>query len=203
MARVPNVLVVAASSPIDSLAALVKTARVRPGGIVYSSGGNGSAAHIVFELLRQKAGFPATHVPYRGTAPSVTDVIAGQVDCTFTGSPALLPHVKSGRLRAIAVSSAHRLPALPGVPTVEEQGVADFDADQWYGLLAPAGTPDATVRRLHSAVNAALAAPEVVRQFALEGAVPDAGPPDALNALLRRELVRWAEVVRAGRIVAD
>ncbi|HSN32590.1 MAG TPA: tripartite tricarboxylate transporter substrate binding protein, partial [Ideonella sp.] len=157
VARVPNVLVVNASSPIRSLKELIEAARAQPGKLTYSSGGNGSAAHITFEALKLRAKVFVVHVPYRGTAPSVTDVIAGQVDCTFTGSPAVLPHVRSGRLRALAVSSAQRLAALPDVPTVAESGYPGFETDQWYGVVAPAGTPAATVSRLNDEINKALA----------------------------------------------
>jgi tripartite-type tricarboxylate transporter receptor subunit TctC len=143
------------------------------------------------------------HIPYRGTAPSVSDLIAGQVDCTFTGSPAVLPHVKNGRLRALAVSSPQRLAALPDVPTVAESGFPGFEADQWYGLVAPAGTPPALVGRLNAEVNAALALPEVAQQLAVEGATPMPGPPKAFGDLIAREIPRWARVVKAGNIRPD
>jgi len=203
VARVPNVLVVNAASPIKSLKDLVATAKARPGQLSFSSGGNGSAAHITFEYLKLKAGLFMLHIPYRGTAPSVSDVIAGQVDCTFTGAPAVIAHIKSGRLRALAVSSPQRLPALPEVPTVAESGVpgvAGFEADQWYGLVAPTGTPPERVARLNAEVNKALALPEVLQQLAVEGAVPIAGTPKAFGDLIAREIPRWAEVVKAGNV---
>lgn len=203
VARVPNVLVVNAASPIRSLKELVEAARAQPGKLTYSSGGNGSAAHITFEALKLRAKVFVVHVPYRGTAPSVTDVIAGQVDCTFTGSPAVLPHVRSGRLRALAVSSAQRLAALPDVPTVAESGYPGFEADQWYGVVAPAGTPAATVSRLNAEINKALALPEVMQQLATEGAAPMPGTPQAFGELIRREIPRWAEVARAGNVRPD
>ncbi len=143
------------------------------------------------------------HIPYRGTAPSVTDLIAGQVDATFTGAPAVIAHVKSGRLRALAVSSPKRLAALPDVPTVAESGYADFEADQWYGLVAPAGTPAAVVARLNAEVNQALALPEVAQQLAVEGALPTPTTPEAFGALIAREIPRWREVVRAGNVKPD
>lgn len=128
VARVPNVLVVNASAPWRRLKDLLDAARAQPGRLTYSSGGNGSAAHITAEFLKLRAQVFLLHIPYRGTAPSVADLIAGQVDCTFTGAPAVLPHVKSGRLRALAVSSAQRLATLPEVPTVAESGYAGFEA---------------------------------------------------------------------------
>jgi tripartite-type tricarboxylate transporter receptor subunit TctC len=203
VARVPNVLVVGAASPWRTLADLLAAARAQPGRLTYSSGGNGSAAHITFEYLKLRARVFMLHIPYRGTAPSVTDVLAGQVDCTFTGAPAVIPHVRSGRLRALAVSSPQRLPQLPDVPTVAESGYAGFEADQWYGLVAPAGTPAAVVSRLNAEVNKALALPEVAQQLAVEGAVPAPSTPQAFGDLIRREIPRWAEVVRAGNVRPD
>ena len=148
VARVPNVLVISAAAPLRSLKDLVEAPRAQPGRMSYSSGGNGSAAHITFESLKLKARLFMLHIPYRGTAPSVADVLAGQVDCTFTGAPAALPLIKSGRLRALAVSSAQRLSALPDVPTVAESG--------W-----------------------------------------------PFGELIRREIPRWAEVVKAGNVKPD
>jgi tripartite-type tricarboxylate transporter receptor subunit TctC len=200
VARVPNVLVVSAASPIETLADLVNRARAQPGKLTYSSGGNGSAAHITFEYLKLKAKFFMLHVPYRGTGPSITDLIGGQVDATFTGAPAVLPHVRSARLRPLAVSSAQRLPALPDVPTVAESGYPGFDADQWYGIVAPAGTPQSAVTRLNAEINKALQQPQVVQQLAAEGAIPTPGSPTAFGELIAREIPRWAEVVKSGNV---
>jgi tripartite-type tricarboxylate transporter receptor subunit TctC len=203
VARVPNVLVVNASSPIRSLADLIAKARAQPGRMSYSSGGNGSAAHISFEYLKLKAGFFMLHIPYRGTAPSVTDLLGGQVDATFTGAPTVLPHVRNGRLRALAVSSPQRLATLPDVPTVAESGFPGFDADQWYGIVAPAGTPDAVVHRLNAEINKALQTPAVAQQLADEGAIPMPGSPTAFGDLIAREIPRWALVVKAGNVKPD
>jgi tripartite-type tricarboxylate transporter receptor subunit TctC len=200
VARVPNVLVVNAASPAKTLKDLVALAKSQPGKLSYSSGGNGSAAHITSELLKMQTGIFMLHIPYRGTAPSVSDRLAGLVDCTFTGAPALLPHVKSGRLRALAVSSTSRLAALPSVPTVAESGYPGFDADQWYGVVAPAGTSAAVVARLNTEINKALALPDVAQQLAAEGAIPTPGTPQAFAALIAREIPRWAEVVKAGNV---
>lgn len=203
VARVPNVLVVPAASDIKTFKDFLARAKAKPGQLTYSSGGNGSAAHITFEYLKLRAGIFVSHIPYRGTAPSVTDLIAGQVDATFTGSPAVLPHIRSGRLRALAVSSAARLPQLPDVPTVAESGIKDFEADQWYGLVAPAGTPAAEITRLNTAINQALKSPEIAQQFAGEGAVPLPGTPQAFAALIAREIPRWREVVQRGNVRPD
>ncbi|ARN19053.1 tripartite tricarboxylate transporter substrate binding protein [Piscinibacter gummiphilus] len=203
VARVPNLLVVSARSSIKTLADLVAQARATPGHLTYSSGGNGSAAHIAFEYLKLQAKFPMLHIPYRGTGPSVTDLMGGQVDATFTGSPVVLPHVRSGQLRALAVSSVKRLPSLPDVPTVAECGFPGFDADQWYGVVAPAGTPAAVVTRLNAEINKALQNPQVAQQLDGEGAVPVPGSPQAFGELIAREIPRWAKVVRAGNMRAD
>ena len=203
VARVPNVLVVPASSDIKTLKDLIAKAKARPGHMTYSSGGNGSAAHTTFELLKMRAGIFVAHIPYRGAAPSVNDVIAGHVDSIFTGSPALLPHIRGGRLRAIAVSSASRLPTLPDVPTVAESGFPGFEADQWYGLVAPAGTPPDIIKRLNDVANAGLQRPEVAKSLASEGAVPLGGTPQVFGALIAREIPRWREVVKASGMKLD
>jgi len=203
VARVPNVLVVNAASGITSLKDLIARAKASPGKLSYSSGGNGSAAHITFEYLKLRAGVFISHIPYRGTAPSITDLLGGQVDATFTGAPAVLPHIKSGRLRALAVSSPTRIAALPDVPTVAESGYPGFEADQWYGIVAPAGTPQDVVARLNAAINKALASPEIARQLAAEGALPMQTTPKAFAALIAAEIPRWKAVVRAGNVKPD
>jgi tripartite-type tricarboxylate transporter receptor subunit TctC len=203
VARVPNVLVVNANSPIKTFKDLIDAARAKPGRLTYSSGGNGSAAHITFESLKLRTKIFMLHIPYRGTAPSITDLIAGQVDATFTGAPAVLPHLKSGRLRALAVSSSARIAVLPDVPTVAEGGYPGFEADQWYGLVAPAGTPADVVARLNGLVNRSLALPDVAQQLATEGAVPVPTTPAAFGELIAREIPRWREVVKAGNVKPD
>ena len=209
VARVPNVLVVSAASPARHLAQWLALARAQPGRLSYSSGGNGSAAHIAMESLKLAAGLFLLHIPYRGTAPSVADLIAGQVDATFTGAPAVLPHVRSGRLRALAVSSAQRLASLPDVPTVAElgdrgePGLRGFEADQWYGLVAPAGTPAPWLARLNAETNRLLASADLAASLAAEGALPMPGPAEAFGALIARELPRWRAVVRAARMQPD
>ncbi|MET0506863.1 MAG: tripartite tricarboxylate transporter substrate binding protein [Burkholderiaceae bacterium] len=203
VARVPNILVVNAGSVVKTLAELVAAAKAQPGRMNYSSGGNGSAAHIAFEYLKLKADFPMQHVPYRGTAPSVTDVLGGQVDATFTGAPAVLQYVRDGKLRALAVSSPQRLPTLPQVPTVAEGGYPDFDADQWYGVVAPAGTAVDVVSRLNAEINKTLQLPEVIEQFQGEGAIGTPTTPKAFGELIAREIPRWAEVVKAGNVKVE
>ena len=203
VARVPNLLVVNANSSAKTLKDFISQIQAQPGRLTFSSGGNGSAAHITFEYLKLRAKLFVLHIPYRGTAPSVTDLLGGQVDATFTGAPAVLPHVRSGRLRALAVSSTQRLAVLPDVPTVAESGFPGFDADQWYGFVAPAGTPPAAVARLNTEINKILRLPEVAQQLAAEGAIPTPTTPKAYADLIAREIPRWAEVVRAGQVRPD
>ena len=201
--RVPNVLVVHAAAPVKTVAQFIEWARSKPGKLSYSSGGNGSAAHITFEYFKLRTKVFMLHIPYRGTAPSITDLIAGQVDATFTGGPAVMPHIKSGRLPALAVSSKERVAVLPDVPTLAESGYPGFEADQWYGVVAPAGTPPALVARLNAEINKLLLLPEVQQQLAVEGATPTPSTPQAFGALIAREIPRWAEVVKAGNVRAD
>lgn len=202
VARVPNVLVVNAKAPFHTLKDLVDFAHHNPGKLTYSSGGNGSAAHIAMEALKLQAKMSLVHIPYRGTGPSVTDLIAGNVDATFTGVTVVGPHVHGGRLRALAVSSPQRLPSLPDVPTVAESGYPGFEADQWYGLVAPAGTPAARVQQLNAALNGVLTQPAVAKQLANDGALPLATSPQAFRALIEKELPRWGAVVKAANVKA-
>ena len=206
VARVPNVLVVNPSVPAVSLAELVALAKSKPGQIAYGSGGNGSAAHITMEFLKVQTGMSILHVPYKGTAPSVTDLLAAQVQLLFTGAPALLQHIKAGKMRALAVSSPKRLAVLPDVPTIAESGVSGtsgFEADQWYGLVAPAGTPPEIATLLNRQVNKALESQEVRTRFAAEGAEPTPSTPQAFGQLIASELGRWEKVVKTARITAE
>ena len=203
VAQVHNVLVVPSASPARSFKELIETARAKPGRLTYSSGGNGSAAHITFEYLKLRAKIFMLHIPYRGSAPSVTDLIARHVEATFTGAPAVPPHVRSSRLRALAVSSPQRNAPLPDVPTVAQSGYPGLEADQWYGLVAPAGTPATLVARLNAEISKALALPDVAQQLAVEGAVPAPNPPQVFADLIKREIARWAEVVKAGNVKLD
>jgi tripartite-type tricarboxylate transporter receptor subunit TctC len=206
VARVPNVLVVNPSVPAKDLRELVALAKAKPGSLAYGSGGNGSAAHTTMEYFKLQTGTSLLHIPYKGTAPSVTDLLAGQVQALFTGVPALLPHIKAGKMRALAVSSPKRLAVLPDVPTVAESGIPGtkgFEADQWYGLVAPAGTPPAIVALLNQQVNKALTNEEVRTRLAAEGAEPTPATPQAFGQLIASEIPRWDKVVKAARIHLD
>jgi tripartite-type tricarboxylate transporter receptor subunit TctC len=203
MANVPNVLVVHPTVPARTLKELIALAKTRPGQLNYSSGGNGSAAHLAMEYLKLQSQTFMVHVPYRGAAPAVQDLVAGQVQLLFTGAPVLLPFIKSGQLRALAVSSRQRLEVLPTVPTVAESGYPGFEADQWYGVVAPAGTPADIVRKLNAQINQALGSPELKARLQSEGAVAMPNSPEAFGTLIARELDRWRPVVQAGRIKPD
>jgi tripartite-type tricarboxylate transporter receptor subunit TctC len=203
VARVPNVLAVHPSVPANNLAELLALARARPGRLNYGSGGNGSAAHIAMEYLKLRTGTFMVHVPYRGTAPAVNDLLAGQIQLIFTGAPAVMQFVKAGRLRALAVSSPKRLPSLPDLPTVAESGgsqLAGFEADQWYGVVAPAGTPREIVAKLNTQINASLNSPELKARLEAEGAQATPTTPEAFGALIASEIERWRPVVKAGKV---
>src|SRR4051812_7296071 len=186
MARVPNVLVVNPRVEAKSVGELIALAKAHPGDLRYASGGNGSAAHVAMEYFKLEAGVDIMHVPYRGTAPAVTDVLGGQVEMIMTGVPAVHPHVKAGKLRALGVSSRTPVAALPGVPTIAAT-LPDFEAIQWYGIVAPAATPAAIVERLNVEINRALASAELKARLEVEGA--DAAPesPTAFGALIASE----------------
>ena len=203
VARVPNVLVVHPSVAARNVKELVALAKSRPGQLNYGSGGNGSAANLATEFLKLQTGTSLVHIPYRGTAPAVTDLMAGQIQLMFTGLPALVAPVKGGQLRALAVSSPQRLEALPGVPTVAESGYPGFEADQWYGVVAPAGTPRDVVARLNAQINQALAAPELKTRLAAEGAIATPTSPEAFGQLIASEITRWKPVIAGGRVKAD
>ncbi len=199
VARVPNILVVNPALAASDFKAFVALVKSKPGQYNYGSGGNGSAAHITTEYLKLQGKLSLLHIPYRGTAPSVSDLLAGQIQVMFTGAPTLLPSIKAGKLRALAVSSPKRLEQLPDVPTVAESGLAGlkgFEADQWYGVVAPKGTPPAIIKKLNEAINAALNNADVKARLSGEGAQPTPNSPDVFGKLIATEIKRWAPVVR-------
>jgi tripartite-type tricarboxylate transporter receptor subunit TctC len=203
VARVPNVLVVHPSVKATNVKELVALAKASPGRLNYGSGGNGSAANLATEYFKLQTGTSLLHIPYRGTAPAVTDLMGGQIQLLFTGAPAVLGQVKNGQLRALAVSSPTRLAALPDLPTVAESGYAGFEADQWYGVVAPAGTPRDVVAKLNAQINQALNAPDMKTRLNNEGAIATPATPEAFGQLIARELARWKPVLQSGRVKAD
>jgi tripartite-type tricarboxylate transporter receptor subunit TctC len=192
----PYVLVVHPSLGVQSVPELVAAARARPGKIDYVSSGNGSTQHLVTALFATMAGAPLNHVPYKGSGQAMQDLSGGQVKLGFVGMPNALPHVKAGRLKPLAVSSARRHPDLPDVPSIAEAGVPGFDATLWLGLLAPAGTPPEVVAKLQAATVRALADAEAQRGFQSSGVDVATSDPQAFGALLRAEHEKWGQVVR-------
>lgn len=203
VARVPNVLVVNPQVKASSVKELVALAKAHPGQLNYGSGGNGSAANLATEYFKLQTGASIVHIPYRGTAPAVTDLMGGQIQVLFTGAPAVLGQIKNGQLRALAVSSPQRLAALPDLPTVAETGYKDFEADQWYGVVAPAGTPREIVTKLNAQINQSLGSPELKTRLTSEGAIATPTTPEAFGQLIAREIARWKPVIQSGRVKAD
>jgi len=199
-ATAPNVLVVNPALPAKSLAEFIALAKAKPGALSYGTPGIGTSPHLSMELLKSMAGIDLQHVPYRGTAAAVTDVIGGQIAATFANAFTAKPQVDSGRVRALAVSGPNRLNAFPGVPPVAEAGVPGYEAMQWYGLAVPAGTPAPIIARLHTEAAKALRSDEMKEKLALDGAQPVGSSPAEFAALIRRELEKWTRVVRAAGI---
>lgn len=197
VAMVPNVLVVGPAVQSRSVAEFVALAKSKPGKLDYGSGGNGSAAHLAMEYFKLKAGVDLQHVPYKGTAPALTDLLGGQIAAILTGLPPVLQHVKSGKLRILGVASRERLPAFPDIPTIAESGVPGFEATQWYGLLVPAATPRDVVAKIQRDAAAALRDPAVNERLASEGAEPVGNTPEQFGAFIRSEIELWGKVIRA------
>jgi len=203
LAIVPAIFVVHESVPAKNLKEFVALAKKEPGKLYYGSAGNGSAGHLAMEYLKQTTGIDIQHVPYKGTGPNVIDLVAGRTQASSAGTPPLMPHVKSGKLRVIAVGTSKRLHSLPDVGTVAEQGYPGFETSQWYGLNAPAKTPKAIIDRL--AIEAAKAAksPALAERFAAEDAEAVGSGPAEYAAFIKKEQARWSKVVKAAGVKAD
>jgi tripartite-type tricarboxylate transporter receptor subunit TctC len=199
----PNMLVVNPAFPARSVQELVAAAKAQPGKIAYASSGNGSAQHLAAELFRQGAGLDMVHVPYKGGGPALQDVIGGQVPVFFANMASGLPHVKSGRLRALAVTGTKRSNAAPELPTVAESGVPGYEVYEWNAVFAPAGTPAPIVQRLHAEFAKALAAPDVRERIAGLGGEIAATPPADTERWLADQFDKWARVVRTSNIKID
>jgi tripartite-type tricarboxylate transporter receptor subunit TctC len=204
LASVPSLLVVNAEKvSAKSLKEFVAMAKAMPGTIDYGSAGNASSGHLAMAYLANVASLDMQHVPYKGTGPMMTDLLAGRLSATFTGAPPLLQHVKSGKLRAIAVGTAARSAALPDVPTIAEQGYPGFETSQWYGLLAPAGTPVDVLNKIRDAAAAAAKTPVVAERLAAESALIQTNSTAEFTAYIAKERSRWGEVVKKANIKAD
>ncbi len=204
LAVVPNVLVTnAVRNTARTVGDVVEQARAAPGRVTYASAGNGTSIHLAGELFASMARVDMTHVPYKGSGPAVTDLIGGQVDYMFDSVTSALPHLRSGRLRAIAVTTATRSSALPGVPTVAESGLPGYELSPWFGIFMPAGTPAATVARMNAELLDAMKTPEVKARFAEIGAEPIGSTPGQLAAHLEAEMAKWGRIIRERGIQAD
>jgi len=186
-----------------TLAQLVAAAKAQPGKLTYATPGVGTPHHLSMALLMQGTGTELLHVPYKGTAGAVTDLLGGRIDAMFLPVHVALPHIQAGKLKALATGSAKRLPQLPEVPTLAEAGVAVDNVDMWYGVLAPKGTPPEVVARLNREIAAVLRQPAVAKSFESQGMVPASSTPAEFGTLIQKDTQRWAEVVRRGNITAD
>jgi len=199
-ATAPNVLIVNPEVKAQSLAEFIALAKTKPGAMSYGTPGLGTSPHMSMELLKSMAGLDILHVPYRGTAPAVTDIISGQIQAMFANALTARPQVDAGKVRALAVSGPKRIQAMPNVPPVAEAGVPKYEAMQWYGLLAPAGTPPDIIGLLHDGAVKGLHTPEMKEKLAAEGAEPVGSTAAEFADLIKSELKKWAEVARAAKI---
>jgi tripartite-type tricarboxylate transporter receptor subunit TctC len=199
----PVVLVVNAASAHKTLAQLVEAAKAKPGTVTMASAGNGTVGHLTGEIFNRQAGIQTNHIPYKGAGPAANDLLGSQVDYYFATPQTVIPFVKAGKLRALAVSSAKRVTVLPDVPTVAESGYKGFDTSDWKMLVAPVGTPAAVVARLNAEVAKALARPDTIAQLLAEGSAPMSGTPQEAAIFLKAEQQRWGTVVRTGNIKLD
>ena len=199
----PNVLVVNASLPIQTVAQFVQYLQANPGKFSYGSAGQGTLTHLTMELFKQAAGAFALHIPYRGIAPAFNDLLGGQTQAMFPGLAAALPHIRSGRVRALAVTGATRHPLLKDVPTLIETGYPGFDAVQWYGVVGPAGMPAALVKQLSDTLNAVLTGPDLRDRLAAEAVEPQPMSPEAFGQYIRDDIARWTRLARDRKIDLD
>ncbi len=202
-AKVPNILVVHPSVPARNVKEFIDWARSNEAKVAYASSGSGTSIHMAGEMFKVRTGLKIQHVPYKGSAPAITDLIGGQVQYMFDNMPSAWPHVQSGKLRALAVTTKKRSSSAPDVPTMEESGVAPFDVTSWFGMLAPKGTPKDVVDKLNKAMNQAFDKPEVQQAYAKLGAVADKNSPPDFAQFIRDEVKNWAPVVKASGARVD
>jgi len=196
LAQMPYLLTVSPSSPVKTVQELIKTARSQPGKLTFASSGAGTSSHLTGEMFKLATGVDMLHIPFKGGAPAVNSNISGEVNVLFNVITGTLPHARSGKLRALGVSSLKRAEIAPEVPTIAESGVSDFEVLAWYNMFAPAGTPRPVVERLNSEINRALQHPETRERMRLLGVTPVGGSPEALAKYLRYEMDRWAKLIK-------
>ena len=196
VATTPNLLVVHPSLPVRTVKDLVALAKAKPGSVNYASSGSGSAGHLAGELFKRVAHIDMVHIPYKGAAPALTDVVAGQAQIYFTSPISATPFVKGGRLRMVAVTSLKRSPSLPDIPTVAESGYPDIDVVSWWGILTPAGVPKEIIAKLHTEIVRVLALPEIKTKFADQGADVASDTPEHFAAYIKTEIAKWAKLIK-------
>ncbi|WP_255370071.1 tripartite tricarboxylate transporter substrate binding protein [Roseateles sp. YR242] len=203
LAKVPSLYLVHPDLPVKNLKEFVALAKSKPGQLNYGSAGNGSAGHLAFEYLKMATGIFVTHVPYRGTGPQLTDLLAGRLDAASVGAPAVMQFIKAGKLRCIATGTTERLPQLPDVPTVAEQGFSGFEMTQWYGLLAPASLPQAAADILAAAAAKAIKSPAALEGLAKEAAIAVGSTPAEFTRFIAEEQKRWKPVLIRAKVKPD
>jgi tripartite-type tricarboxylate transporter receptor subunit TctC len=202
-ATVPTYVLINDSVPVKTIGELVAYAKKNPGKLNFGSAGNGSAPHLALELFKQEAGIDIVHVPFKGSAPAMTAVLSGDVQGSFETYNVFQPHLKSGKVRMLAVTTPKRTSQEPTVPTLAESGFPGFEAYAWFSVLAPAGTPQAVVARLNSEINRVLTLPEVKDQYAKMGLIPGGGTPEQLDAFIRADIAKWSKVIKSAGIKPD
>ena len=199
----PNLLICNETQPAKTVKDLVNYCKQNPGRVSFASAGGGSAQHLALEMFKLRAGIDALHVPYKGSGPALTDLIGGQVQYCFETMTSATPHVKSGKVLALAQTRLKRAKGHPGVPTMDEQGFAGFDATTWYGLTGPAHMNPAFVKRMNEDVNRVMAMPDVIEKFDQYGAEDGGGSPERFGEFMRSETIKWAKVIKDGKVLAD
>jgi tripartite-type tricarboxylate transporter receptor subunit TctC len=203
VALVPNLLVANPSQPFKTVKELIAYAKANPGKVTFASSGSGTSIHLSGEMFQQMAGVEMQHIPYKGSAPALTDLLGGQTAVMFDNMPSVIGHVRAGKLRPIAVTTPNRSPAVPDVPTIAESGVPGYSATSWFGLLAPAGTPAPVMAKLHASILKALADPEVKKKLAEQGAEPHGEKPEQFAEFIRSETAKWGRTVKVSGATAD
>jgi tripartite-type tricarboxylate transporter receptor subunit TctC len=202
-AQSPNLLVVNPSLPVKTVGELIALAKAKPNSLSYASTGNGSSNHISMELFKSLAGVQIVHIPYKGSAPAVTDLLGGQVHLMFDNVPNVLPHVKAGKLTALGQTGTKRSPLIADIPTVAEAGVPGYEVTVWFGLVAPAGTPREVIQKLNSEVLRILAMPDVRERFLAQGVEPVGSTPEQFADHIRAQMTKWAKVVADAGVKAE